>query len=69
MTKDVDLLDALEKLALALQAIGKRMEEFEECFKGLIAVNQSMNRDQIKQQAAIIKTHNMLCDLVAPKND
>jgi hypothetical protein len=69
MNEDLELANALEKVSIALSAISDRMQTFEKCFIELIRVCQAMNRDQIKQQGAIINTHNMLCDLLEKKDD
>jgi hypothetical protein len=46
-----------------------KIELLHDCMIELVKVNQSMNCDMIKMQEAIINTHNMLCDLLAKKND
>lgn len=69
MNEDTELADVLNKVRDLLKCMCDRLNMLHDATHELALACQAINRDQIKQQAAIINTHNMLCDLVAPKND
>lgn len=69
MDEKLDLVDVLDKVATALSGSNDRMDIFNKCLIDLIKVCQSMNDDLMKQQKAIIITHNMLCDILEKKHD
>ena len=69
MNEDTELVYALTKVSDLLKGMCDRLNMLHDATHELALACQAMNRHQIKQQAAIINTHNMLCDLVAPKND
>jgi guanylate kinase len=68
MTQD-QIEDMSKEIRTILQAAYDKIELLQSSMIDLVIVNQTMNRDMMKMQHAIINTHNMLCDLLAKKHD